>query len=66
MKNLLRSIAALQQEAPVILKDTDGYGYKYADLPAVHEIMNPLMKKHGLGFVHLPNGTSLKTIIFSY
>jgi hypothetical protein len=50
MKNLFKSLAAFQQECPVILKDTSGYGYKYADLPAILEVINPLLKKHGLGF----------------
>lgn len=50
MKNLYKSLATMQQEVPVILKDTSGYGYVYADLPAIFEVINPLMKKHGLGF----------------
>jgi hypothetical protein len=50
MKNIYKSLASFQQEVPVILKDTSGYGYKYADLPAIFEVINPLMKKHGLGF----------------
>ena len=48
--NLYKAIANFQQEVPVILKDTEGYGYKYADLPKIFEVINPLMKKHGLGF----------------
>lgn len=50
MKNLYKSLAEFQQSVPVILKDTSGYGYKYADLPAIFEVINPLLKKHGLGF----------------
>ena len=50
MKNLYKALADFQQEVPVILKDTSGYGYKYADLPAIFEVINPLLKKHGLGF----------------
>jgi hypothetical protein len=49
MKNLYKALANFQQEVPVILKGTAGYGYSYADLPAIFEIINPLMKKHGLG-----------------
>lgn len=63
-KNLYKSIAALQQEAPVILKDTQGFGYSYADLPAVLKVLNPLMKTHGLGFTQLVSGGQIKTIIF--
>lgn len=50
MKNLYKALADFQQEVPVILKGTAGYGYSYADLPAIFETINPLMKKHGLGF----------------
>lgn len=54
----------MQQEVPVILKDTSGFGYKYADLPAIFEVINPLMKKHGLGFTQLVQGQTIKTIVF--
>lgn len=50
MKSLYKALADFQQEVPVILKDTSGFGYKYADLPAIFNVINPLMKKHGLGF----------------
>jgi hypothetical protein len=50
MKNLLKSLASFQQEVPVIHKATQGYGYSYADLPKIFEVINPLLKKHGLGF----------------
>lgn len=64
MKNIFKAIANFQQEVPVILKDTTGHNYKYADLPAILDIINPLMKKHGLGFYQAVNGTKLKTVIF--
>lgn len=50
MKSLYKALADFQQEVPVILKDTSGFGYKYADLPKIFEVINPLMKKHRLGF----------------
>ena len=64
MKNLFKALADFQQEVPVIHKGTSGYGYSYADLPAIFEKINPLMKKHGLGFSQLLNGESLDTMIF--
>jgi len=63
-KNIYKAIADFQQEVPVILKETTGFGYKYADLPAVFEVINPLMKKHGLGFYQAVNDTSVKTVVF--
>ena len=64
MKNLFKALANFQNEVPVILKDTQAYGYKYADLPAVFSTINPLLKKHGLGFTQLINGMQVKTIVF--
>jgi len=64
MKNIYKAIADFQQEVPVIHKATQGFNYSYADLPAIFEIINPLLKKHGLGFYQAVNGTSLDTVIF--
>ena len=64
MKNIYKAVASFQQEVPVITKETEGYGYKYADLPKILEIINPLLKKHGLGFYQAINGTKIKTVVF--
>lgn len=64
MKNLYKAIANFQQEVPVILKETEGYGYSYADLTAIFATINPLLKKHGLGFTQMVNGTDLETTVF--
>lgn len=53
MKNLFKSLAAFQQEVPVIHKATQGFGYSYADLPAIFDKINPLLAKHGLGFTQM-------------
>lgn len=53
MKHLFKSLAAFQQEVPVIHKGTQGFGYSYADLPTIFEKINPLLAKHGLGFTQL-------------
>lgn len=68
MKNLYKSLAEFQQEVPVILKDTSGYNYKYADLPAIDEVIKPLLKKHGLGVLqplsNIGGVQAIKTIIY--
>ena len=68
MKNLLKSLAAFQQEVKVIHKATQGYGYSYADLPKIFEEINPLLQKHGLGFTQLINTKEgvnyLATVVF--
>ena len=61
---LYRSIAEFQYECPIIQKSTKGYNYKYAQMSTVFEIIRPLLKKHKLGFVQLPEGDTLVTRIF--
>ena len=64
MKNLLKAIAAFQQDCPVILKDTSGYGYKYADLTQIDSIIKPLLAKHGISYVQPLQGQNIQTILF--
>jgi hypothetical protein len=57
MKNLFKSLAEFQQEVPVIFKATTAgsgnFAYQYADLPAIFNVINPLLAKHGLGFTQI-------------
>jgi len=62
--NIYKALAAFQQECPVIHKGTTGHNYTYADLPQILEVINPLLKKHKLGFTQLLVEDGLKTIIF--
>ncbi len=64
MKNLYKALAEFQYECPVIHKDTQGFGYTYADLPKIYEVIKPLLQKHGLGFTQYPQGTGLVTKVF--
>jgi len=64
MKNLFKALAEFQQEVPVIHKGTQGYGYSYSDLPEIFKVINPLLKKHGLGFSQPIMGDCVKTILF--
>ena len=64
MKNIFKAIADFQQEVPILHKDTAGYSYTYTDLPEILRTINPLLKKHGLGFYHALQGTCLKTVVF--
>ena len=47
---LFASLAKFFQEVPVILKDTSGHGYKYADLPAIIEEIKEPLANNNLGF----------------
>ena len=64
MKNLFNALADFRTEVPVIHKATQGYGYTYADLPAIFEIINPLLEKHGLGFSQPINESGVETILY--
>ena len=61
---IYKALSDFQNEVPVIHKGTQGYGYSYADLPAIFEVINPLLKKHKLGFTQPIMGDTIKTIIF--
>lgn len=62
--NIFKSLAAFQQECPTIHKGTKGYGYSYADLPTIFEVINPLLQKHNLGFTQLIEQQAIRTILF--
>jgi hypothetical protein len=68
MKNLFKSLSEFQTEVPTIHKGTKGYGYSYASLPEIFTVINPLLKKHGLGFTQLLNsnedGDWIRTIVY--
>ena len=64
MKNLYKALAGFQQEVPAIHEGTKGYGYTYADLKTILKVINPYMKKHGLGFTQMLKGEGIETIIF--
>jgi hypothetical protein len=64
MKNLFKALAQFQQEVPAIHEGTKGYGYTYSDLKTIFKVINPILKKHNLGFTQLFEGNSIKTIIF--
>ena len=64
MKNLYKALAAFQQEVPAIHQGTKGYGYTYSDLKTIFRVINPILKKHDLGFTQLLEGTNIKTVIF--
>ena len=64
MKNIYKALAGFQQEVPVIHEGTKGYNYTYSNLNAIFKVINPLLKKHKLGFTQLLEGTGIRTIIF--
>jgi len=63
-QSIYKSLADFQQECPTIHKATKGYGYSYSDLPTIFKVINPLLKKNGLGFTQLIDGNSIVTTLF--
>tara|TARA_R110000796_G_scaffold16616_3_gene51821 strand:- start:2166 stop:2711 length:546 start_codon:yes stop_codon:yes gene_type:complete len=64
MKNIYKALANFQQEVPAVHEGTKGYGYTYSDLKTIFKVINPILKKHNLGFTQLLDGINIKTIIF--
>lgn len=64
MKNIYKALAAFQQDVPNIYKNSQGYGYKFADLGEINDIIKPLLKKHGLGYTQPIEGDAIKTVLF--
>ena len=60
---LYQSIFAVQQEAPIFEKTTKAHNYKYTQLTTIWKSVRPLLKKHKLLIMQLPEGANLKTII---
>ena len=48
--HIAKAMSGLQSEIRDAEKDTQGYGYKYADLYQVLSLIRPLLLKHGLSF----------------
>lgn len=62
--NIKQAIAGFQKECPVILQETKGFGYTYADLPTILKTINPLLEKWRLGFTQPLEDNKVKTIVF--
>jgi len=59
--NIWSALSAFQEDCPAINKGAKGYGYKYADLPSIMEVINPLLKKHKLVISQPLDGRSVMT-----
>lgn len=61
---LCKALAGFSQEVPAIHKNTKGYGYSYSNLTEILKVINPLLKKHGLGTTQIVDGNTLTTVVF--
>jgi len=63
-KEILKSLFAFQQEIKPIFKGTTGYGYRYSDLTEIDNVIKPILKKHGLGYIQPLSEGKVKTIVY--
>lgn len=46
--SLLEDLSNFQNEVPILIKNTKGYGYTYVDLAEIMRVITPLLFKHKL------------------
>jgi len=67
INELALALSNFQGEVHDVYKGSKGYGYDYADLSAVFEVIRPLLKKHGLSVTQPVSGNNnmidLNTIV---
>ena len=63
-ESLFKSLSNFQNECPPIFEGSQAYGYKYADLPSILKVVNPILHKYNLGFTQLVIEQGIKTILF--
>lgn len=52
MKNIYKAFAEFQKTLPVINKDKEGYGYRYASFDNIVATVTPLLSQVGLAYYH--------------
>ena len=61
------ALSKFQGEVNNVSKDKSGYGYKYADLAQILDVVRPLLSKHGLSVVQMPgkseSGVTVSTML---
>ena len=58
-------LAKLQQEVGTIKKFSKGYGYNYASLDYIVEVITPLLKANSLGYTHTFDGNDIICTLFN-
>ena len=61
--SIYKKILEFQKQCPPIIKNSKGYNYVYADLPAVLDTIMPVLHKLGLVIIQPINGRTIKTTI---
>lgn len=61
--NIYAALSRFQEQCPAINKGAQGYGYKYADLPTIMQIIDPILRKNGLVLSQPMDGRSVVTVL---
>lgn len=51
ISNIAKALCAVQCELPAVPKTKKGYGYMYADLASIIEVVTPILVKNGIAYV---------------
>ena len=65
IKNLLATLAEVQNELPTMPKDADGYGYKYTTLDTITQTIKPILHKHGIGYMQSVGGVAASEMVLT-
>ena len=65
IKNLLATLAEVQNELPTMPKDADGYGYKYTTLDTITQTIKPILHKHGIGYMQSVGGVVASEMVLT-
>jgi len=60
---IAKALMQFQSQCPVLQKSSQGYGYKYADLPSIVSTINPILKECGLCFTQLTGSDNDKVSV---
>ena len=61
--NISKALMNFQSQCPTLNKSSQGYGYKYTDLPAIVTTINPILKECGLCFTQLTGSENDKVSV---
>lgn len=55
INELASALSKAQGEIKDVVKEKTGYGYKYADLQQIIDMLRPILLRHGLALVQMPS-----------
>lgn len=63
--SIYHALICFQLEVPNLMKNAQGYGYKFVELSEILSVIKPILAKYGLGIIQpLEENGIIKTILF--